>query len=155
MSHSSIATALLLLVQIDSGSAQTCPSTFLGSQNYIAASSAGTCHPSRSLALSTGGTLNFKRPISRLRAHSASTSLIQQCVLDAQNSGDRHYQPKPVAAPQHASVRGRGTGGSEGKRRSIMRPSLPNATLARARALFVFVVHTMNAMSGAMQLSRW
>ena len=46
-------------------------------------------------------------------------------------------------------------GEPEGKRRSIMRPSLPNATLARARALFVFVVHTMNSMSGAMQLSRW
>eukprot|EP00964_Phaeocystis_antarctica_P114542 scaffold78499_cov54-Phaeocystis_antarctica.AAC.2 len=42
------ANAPLLLVQIDSGSAQTCPSTFLGSQNYIAASSAGTCPPSRS-----------------------------------------------------------------------------------------------------------
>ena len=41
-------------------------------------------------------------------------------------------------------------GEPEGKRRSIMRPSLPNATLARARALFVFVVHTMHAMSGAM-----
>ena len=48
-----------------------------------------------------------------------------------------------------------GVGGPEGKRRSIMRPSLPNATVARARALFVFVVHTMDAMSGAMQLSRW
>ena len=46
-------------------------------------------------------------------------------------------------------------GGPEGKRRSIMRPSRPNATLARARALFVFVVHTMNTMSGAMQFSRW
>ena len=53
---------------------------------------------------------------------------------------------------REASVR---AGEPEGKRRSIMRPSLPNATLARARALFVFVVHTMNAMSGAMQLSRW
>ena len=33
--------------------------------------------------------------------------------------------------------------------------SRPNATLARARALFVFVVHTMSTMSGAMQFSRW
>ena len=46
-------------------------------------------------------------------------------------------------------------GGPEGKRRSIMRPSLPDATPTRAQALFVFVVHTMNTMSGAMQLSRW
>ena len=35
-----------------------------------------------------------------------------------------------------------------GKRRSIRRPSLVTATLTRACALFVFVVHTMNAMSG-------
>ena len=47
-----------------------------------------------------------------------------------------------------------GVWGPEGKRRSIMRPSLPDATPTRAQALFVFVVHTMNAMSGAMQLSR-
>ena len=43
MPHSSIATALLLLVQIHTGSAQTCPSTFEGSENYLIASSAGTC----------------------------------------------------------------------------------------------------------------
>ena len=45
-------------------------------------------------------------------------------------------------------------GGPKGKRRSIERPSLPDATPTRAQALFVFVVHTMNAMSGAMQTSR-
>ena len=44
--------------------------------------------------------------------------------------------------------------GPEGKRRSIERPSLPDVTSTRAQALFVFVVHTMNAMSGAMQSSR-
>ena len=44
MLPSSIATALLLLVQIDTGSAQTCPSTFVGSENYLIAPSSGTCN---------------------------------------------------------------------------------------------------------------
>jgi hypothetical protein len=49
--------------------------------------------------------------------------------------------------------------GPVGKRRSIMttrRPSLPMATsaLARASIFFVFVVHTMSTMAGAMQFSR-
>ena len=44
MRHSSIATALLLLVQIDTGSAQTCG----GYSNFVTASSAGTCPATRS-----------------------------------------------------------------------------------------------------------
>eukprot|EP00964_Phaeocystis_antarctica_P041379 scaffold23655_cov65-Phaeocystis_antarctica.AAC.9 len=93
-------------------------------------------------------------------------------------AGRRHLRPARRAAPpggHSARLRAGGRegreggqarggkrvcaeGGPEGERRSIMRPSLPNATLwlARERSLvFVFVVHIMHATSGAMQLSRW
>ena len=46
----------------------------------------------------------------------------------------------------------RGQGGKAGVREEGL--PAPKPRLAHARALFEFVVHTMNAMSGAMQFSR-
>ena len=50
MLHPSIATALLLLAQVDTGSAQTCG----GYSNFVAADSAGTCPATRSCKTNSG-----------------------------------------------------------------------------------------------------
>ena len=47
---------------------------------------------------------------------------------------------------------GGGEGGGKGKR--VREEGLSAATSTRARALFEFVVHTMHAVSAAMQFSR-